>query len=299
MLDRASTFSDPEVIRLLQTKFIPVAIDQAYHRRQKDAEGRFYQKIANQSPRKIGEGTTQGHFVATADGALLGFRNNRGGERALNLLHSALRRFDPGRTGAEPLERGQVDRRYVYAPPDGGLVVRVHAKILGGYEETENPWRRMFQEGLGRDNLWVRKDEHDALTEGILPESLMIRLARFHLVDNTRGEPPIWRREDVRENRSSLNDGQLNGFVHLKTKGGEREYKADLLGRVEVLDGRVVRFDVVAKGLFRGEGPYTRGAPKGNFPLAIGFQIADGSDIADSIPPQGSRGWLDGYIRNR
>ena len=61
------------VIKLLQTEFIPVAIDQAYQRRQKDAEGRFYQKIANQSPRKIGQGTTQGHFVATSDGELLGF----------------------------------------------------------------------------------------------------------------------------------------------------------------------------------------------------------------------------------
>ena len=66
---------------------------------------------------------------------------------------------------------------------------------------------------------------------------------------------------------------------------------------VESKDGRVTRFDVVVKGLFRGEGPYTRGAPKGEFPLAISLQLADGSDVADGIPPQGSRGWLDGYIR--
>ena len=59
MLDRESTFANPAIVKLLQTRFIPVAIDQAYQRRQKDNEGKFYQKIANQGPRKIGRGTTQ------------------------------------------------------------------------------------------------------------------------------------------------------------------------------------------------------------------------------------------------
>ena len=79
MLDRASTFSDPKVVELLKTKFVPVAIDQAYQRRQKDAEGRFYQKIANQGPRKIGNGgpTTQGNYTAAPDGTFLGYNNNR------------------------------------------------------------------------------------------------------------------------------------------------------------------------------------------------------------------------------
>ena len=298
MLDRASTFSDPDVIKLLQTKFVPVAIDQAYQRRQKDAEGRFYQKIANQSPRKVGEGTTQGHFVASADGELLGFRNNRGAERALSLLQSSLKKFRPNRA-TQAIERGKVDRRFVYDPPKGGLVVRTHAKVLDGYEETDNPWKRMFQEGLGRDNFWLRKDEHDALVAGRILPSLTRRMARFHLVDNTRGEPPMWRPEDIRQTELKLQDGRLTGFIHLRTQSGDREFKANLLGYVETKNGRVTRFDVVAKGMFRGEGRYTRGAPKGEFPLAVSFQIADGSDMADGIPPQGSRGWLDGYLRER
>ena len=298
MLDRASTFSDPDVIKLLQTKFVPVAIDQAYQRRQKDAEGRFYQKIANQSPRKVGEGTTQGHFVASADGELLGFRNNRGAERALGLLQSSLKKFRPNRA-TQAIERGKVDRRFVYDPPKGGLVVRTHAKVLDGYEETDNPWKRMFQEGLGRDNFWLRKDEHDALVAGRILPSLTRRMARFHLVDNTRGEPPMWRPEDIRQTELKLQDGRLTGFIHLRTQNGDREFKANLLGYVETRGGRVTRFDVVAKGMFRGEGRYTRGAPKGEFPLAVSFQIADGSDMADGIPPQGSRGWLDGYLRER
>ena len=68
MLDRESTFADPAIVKLLQTRFIPVAIDQAYQRRQKDNEGKFYQKIANQGPRKVGRGTTQGLYSADASG---------------------------------------------------------------------------------------------------------------------------------------------------------------------------------------------------------------------------------------
>jgi len=45
------------------------------------------------------------------------------------------------------------------------------------------------------------------------------------------------------------------------------------------------------------EGINTRGVPKGKFPLAISFTLADGRDIADAILPHGSRGWLRGYLK--
>lgn len=296
MLDRASTFSDPEVVKLLQTKFIPVAIDQAYQRRQKDAEGRFYQKIANQGPRKVGNGTTQGHYVATADGRFLGFNNHRDTQRLLKLMRQALDESQPESVAA--IDAGEPDKRWNYEPPEGGLVARVNSKVLGGYEETDDEYRRMFQQGIGRDNLWIRKDEHQALAKGEVLPSLAIRLARFHLVDNTRGEPPMWKPEEIVKCQLQLSeDGKLLGSVHLRTASRDREFKADLFGVVESKNGEVTRFDLVAKGMFRGEGRYTRNAPKGEFPVAIAFRLADGSDLADGVPPQGSRGWLDGYIR--
>ena len=175
MLDRASTFSDPEIVRLLQTEFVPVAIDQAYQRRQEDAEGRFYQKIANQGPRKVGDGTTQGRYVATADGTLLGYNNNLDTDRVLKLMRQALVEFAP--KAVEVIEAGKPDRRFVYPAPDGGLVVRVNSRVLGGYEETDDKLKQIFQQGLGRDNFWIRKDEHEALVRGEVPESLLIRLA--------------------------------------------------------------------------------------------------------------------------
>ena len=295
MLDRESTFADPAIVKLLQTRFIPVAIDQAYQRRQKDNEGKFYQKIANQGPRKIGRGTTQGLYTADASGRLLAFTNNRGAQRVQRMMQTALQKHRPGKVAA--IAKGVLDARYNPQPPKGGLVVRVTSKILGGYEEPENEWRRIFQTSLGRDNLWIRADEHAALAKGQLPKSLLKRLARYHLVDNTRGEPPMWRENEIQKLEGKITNDQLRATVQLRTAKGDRGYDAQLFGNVETKNGKVTRLNVVAKGEFWGEGAYTRNAPKGKFPLAIAFTLADGKDAADTVPPQGSRGWLPGYIK--
>ncbi|MDP7012315.1 MAG: hypothetical protein QF685_13175 [Verrucomicrobiota bacterium] len=295
MLDRESTFASPTIVKLLQTRFIPVAIDQAYQRRQKDNEGRFYQKIANQGPRKIGRGTTQGLYTADASGRLLAFTNNRGAHRVQRMLQTALQKHRPAKVAA--ITKGAPDARYNPQPPKGGLVVRVTSKILNGYEEPENEFRRIFQTSLGRDNLWIRADEHAALAKGQLPESLLKRLARYHLVDNTRGEPPMWRENEIQKLEGKIENGHLRASAQLKNTKGDRGYEAELLGYVETKAGKVTRLDIVAKGQFWGEGTYTRNAPKGRFPLAIAFTLADGKDTADTIPPQGSRGWVQGYIQ--
>ncbi len=295
MLDRESTFKDPEVVRLLKSRFIPVAIDQAYQRRQKDTEGDFYRKIAGQGPRNNFKGTTQGLYLATASGKLLGYNNNRGGDRIRRMMKKALEGFEA--PAAAVIKRSKVDARYNPKPPEGGLVVRVQSKVLGGYEKTEDRWRKIFQDTLSRDNLWVTKEEQDALAAGRVPPALQKRIARYHLVDNTRGEPPMWKADEIRSIEFSLKDGRLSGSVHLETASGERGYKVSLLGHVEKKNGKITRFDLVALGEFWGEGTYTRGAPKGRFPLGASFTLADGSDIADGVPPQGSRGWVRGYLR--
>ena len=66
---------------------------------------------------------------------------------------------------------------------------------------------------------------------------------------------------------------------------------------LKIKNRKVVRFDAVVLGEFWGRGKYTGEPPKGRFPLAISFTLADGSDVADQIPPQASRGWVQGYIR--
>lgn len=299
MLDRASTFAQPEIVSLLKTRFIPVAIDQAYQRRQKDAEGEFYRQIASQGPRHDFNDTTQGFYIATASGKLLMYSNNRDPEKVQRLMKQKLADFErttEATSEVPTLEAGKVDSRFQVQPPAGGIVVRVRAKILDGYEPTTDPWQAIFQSAMSRDNLWVTREEHESLVRGEFPASLQQRIARFHLVDNTRGEPPMWDAKEIQAVDFKLDQGHVTGAVQLQTAKGNRSYDAQVRGHVEAKDGRLTRFDLVALGEFQGHGPFTGKGPKGPFTLAIAFSLADGTDIADKIPPQGSRGWLPGYL---
>jgi hypothetical protein len=124
------------------------------------------------------------------------------------------------------------------------------------------------------------------------------RIARFHLVDNTRGEPPMWENDDIKLIELSLDAGRLTGAFHLETANGKRGFQGELAGIVETEGEEVTRFDLVAHGQYWGQGPFTGGAPKGKFPLAVAFTLADGKDEADKVRPQASRGWVQGYLRS-
>lgn len=281
---------------MLRTQFIAVAIDQAYQRRQQDAEGEFYRKIAGQGPRNNFQSTTQGFYIATAAGGLLLYNNNRDPEKLNRLMKQHLQEFKAP-SSATPISPGTVDARYNPSLPKEGCIVRVQARVLGGYPPTTDRWQKIFQSSLSRDNLWISKAEQQALTKGQVMQSLQERIARFHLVDNTRGEPPMWKKQEIRQLKITFDGMTLRGSVHLETDDGKRGYVAQLMGKIELRSGKIVRFDMVADGNFWGQGPYSRNAPLGRFPLAVGFRLADGTDAADQGPPQGSRGWVQGYIR--
>lgn len=273
-----------------------LAIDQWYTRRQKDPEGDFYRKVAGQSPQNNFNSTTQGLFLATPDGKLLGFTNNRSPEWVLRMLQKGLAAFQPAE--AELLTNPKPDPNFNYRPPEGGLVVTVTSKILKGYEKPPSLEIGFFQNSLGRDVLWVRKDEHQALARGEVMDSLKKRLARFNLLDNTRGEPHPWEPGEVRKIEMSLKDGVLTGTVHLETASGDRGYIAEIRGVVESKDGKVTRLDVVSRGEAWGASGCTEvGKPKSRFTLAVACRLASGKDEADKVMPQGAKSWLPDYLR--
>lgn len=293
MLDRASSLRDPDVLRLLGTRFVPVAVDQHVHRHLKDDEGKLFASVLKQAGRGLG-GTSQGNYLFSPEGKLLAFANTADAGHVKRLMDSALRKMDPdaGKAVTTPESKAPT----LFEPPEGGLVVAVTARVLGGYEKGGST-SKAVQEALGRDHLWVRRDEADALTRGELLPSLQERIARYHLIDNTRGEPPMWRADEVRKLEMTLRDGRLTGTVHLETRSGSRGYEAKVLGHVEAKGGKVTRLDVVFLGEFWGEGTYTRGAPPGRFPFAVALTLSPGTSAADRVPPGGARGNLQAYLR--
>src|SRR5688500_13886001 len=96
-MDRASTFADDEVISLLTSRFVPVAVDEWYHVRRKDDEGDLYRKVVYQregmDPRE--DRTTQGFYIFTPEGKLLQGWNNHDTPKMRRYLRQALESYRP------------------------------------------------------------------------------------------------------------------------------------------------------------------------------------------------------------
>jgi len=281
-----SVFSDPEIISLLQKQFISAAVDNHHIEKQKDAEGDFYRKVASH----------QGEYICTPEGKLLGSTNTHSASNLKGLLQKALKDYQAPEAAAPAA--GASDARFHRDPPEGGLIVNVTSKVLGGYEPSTDRDIQIFQQSLGRDHLWVERKEVQALAAGTLPESLKKRIACYHLLDNTRGEPPWWRRSEIKKLELSLAEGgQVKGSVHLETESGDRGYRADLMGYIGVKDGKVVRFDLVAKGEAWGAGRYNGRQPAGKYPFAVACTLSEGGKEIDRLLPQGAcRGNFAGYF---
>jgi hypothetical protein len=293
LTDRASVIGVPEIAALVATRYVPVAIDQHVHRRLGNAEGRFFAAIRDRAGQL--DGHAQGFYVFTVEGRVLAYRHTLEPEVVEHMLVSALEEADAHPPAPGALEIPE-EGFFVPEPPAGGLVLDVVSKVLGGYDEPTSDRERILQSSLGRDHAWIRRDEAAALAEGRLTGTLVRRLARFHLVDNTRGEPPMWREDEVRELEANLADGRIAGSVHLETAPGDRGFQASLQGHVGINGGTVVGFDLLAHGAFWGQGDYTTGAPRGRFPLAIRFTLAPGSRPIDRVLPGGARRKFSDYL---
>jgi len=297
-LDRASTFNDTEIVSLLSDRYIPVAIDVWYHERRKDDEGALYRRIIGQRKGLRPGRTTQGFYIAGPDGKLLNGWNNRNADRLRKRLGMELARYQaPEGVSAK---NSRSDTRFERRVPDGGVVIDVSTRILeADWGEGEvSRWQRIHRGATGHDHLWTTKAEISALREGRLPTTLLRRIARYHLIDNTRGEPPMWSAAQIRQSSwtgAKVDDGKfknglrITGAINLATDDGKRGYEARALGFVAFDGDRIKQFDMVVRGLFHGHGRWTGGAPKKPFTLAVAFSLADPKRAASRVPPQGAR----------
>jgi hypothetical protein len=308
--------------------YIPVAGDDWYQRRREDAEGRFFLSVADQGPRKGEDGSTrQGIYCFTADGQLLAYRNaGQTPDVMRETLRQGLRewqklpaeRRNPGAITVR--DAGQTDSRYARTPPPGGQIINVYTRIL---DRDHGAWCKGTCKTRGgdqaaRDHLWLTATECKALVPAnpnvaerfpLLPR-VAERILRFHLTDNTRGEPPMWRREDIRSQKLVLTVEEVSSrAVHLRLDGSavlatqadvsqaRRGFDVRLLGHLHYNREKhaLEQFDIVAVGDHWGEGQYTRGARPGRQPLGVVFELASGKAATDLVPPQAARE-IDRYL---
>ncbi|MEN8784935.1 MAG: hypothetical protein ABF379_11265 [Akkermansiaceae bacterium] len=304
MADRLLVFANDEVQKLLQEKFIAVAADDWYQRRRKDKVGEYFAKVVEQSPRK-GNHTKQGHYVFTATGKLLGFNNNRGPEKRLQMMRAALAKWDKlpqeDRT-VEVSEHGKNDKGFSRELPLGGQIVKAFTRCL---DEREGRLQKLAEGKIGNlaavDHLWLQQSEVKKLGEliasggGEVPNAISLRIAKFHLRDNTRGEPRDWKKNEIKEWSLKVDGkGKVDGSFLIEAPDGKLGYQGKIDGGISVKEGRLTKFEFLILGKHWGHGKYTRGARPGKTPMGQVFNLSDGKNASDRIPPQGIR-WEQGY----
>jgi hypothetical protein len=278
--------------------------------------------VADQGPRKgRGGSTRQGIYCLTADGKLLAYKNAQNAAVMREVLELGLKRFkalpaEQRRPGAvEVPEHGKVDARYSRTPPAGGLILRAYTRIL----DRDNSKKLVkgtcaFTGGdrAARDHVWLTKEEWQSLVPSEprkgqtiqMPAAIARRLARFHLLDNTRGEPNQWRAGDVRKldltwTVTAVSAGEatmeLTGAALLSTDAdtdkSSRGYDVALRGilRYDRAKKAITRLDLLALGEHWGRSTFTPGARPGRAPLGIAFEMVPGTSPAERIPPQMAR----------
>jgi hypothetical protein len=335
---RALVFSDPRVIALLNERFVTVAVDNTRLQNQDDEEGRFLRLIAWQGRYKYTfeqawekrldtrHGMNhQGLYATTTEGELLGRRGTQNADATLAMLNQALVNWEARKTQREASELGELterDRQFVWEYPDDGLVLHLGVRDLPRKVDVrpEN-WRR---EAHNQDHVWLRREEMLSLVPPNpavgdvfpMPERLMRRLVRFHLVDYVHGETPAWSLEQVRAAEVKLRvtavtpervELTLTGSARMaeesrRQEGGvpSRGFDASVLGYL-VFDRqaeRFRRFDVVAVGTRWGATSHSgRRNDDDPAPIGIAMTIA-GKEARDRTPPHvsQSRNGLERYF---
>ena len=216
-------------------------------------------------------------------------------------------------------EHGKLDEKYSRTPPKDGLIVKVNGRIL---DVKGNEFCRgtcSFAGGMksSRDFLWITADEAASMLpvrmehrfQYPMPPAIARRLTRFHLVDNTRGEPRFWKSKDARTTEIKLTVAavtaehltlQVDGVAKFESDLQKRGYDARLGGTIRY-DRKAKaydQFDIAAVGDHWGDDSVTdSGARPGKTPLGVAFSQADPKLPSERVSPA-ARDW-DIYMGKR
>jgi hypothetical protein len=308
---------------LASERFVPIAENVSILQWVQDAEGEFFRLVAEQghyAGRTFPTSTRQGYYAFTPDGTLLAARNSRDPRQMEDMMLTALRRWSvladgDGQATGEVLPDFTPARPSRY--PEGGLVLQLAARDLPREVDTRrDDWRK---KAWNLDYAWFTRDEARALIPATpapgarqqAPEAVVRRLARFHLRDFVRGEPPSWPIEAIRQadletvvldisgERRQLVRLSLGGNIRLQwewrwldryhdeERTSEAGLDLTLTGEAtwDTEQEKFVSFDLLASGPRWGTSQHNnRGDDLGPAPIGIAFVLA-GDEPRDRTPP--------------
>ncbi len=318
MTGRGSVWSDERLVARAAA-FVPAADEVWRLQRGLGPESRAFQAFADRAHYREPGGTRQGIYVCTPGGALLASVNALDPDQVLATLERGLaawealderaRRADAARAPHDLGAEARWERSY----PADGLVLRCVGRDLPAALDPRAP---PPDARSNQDHVWLSADEARALVPaGVRPGEawelvpLARRLARFHLVDNVRGQTLPFAEPEVAGSwlraRAVAEDGArlalaLEGATRASSDGtwllGENDWtperpwprrlEARLAGRAvwDRAAERFVSFELVALGLRTGTTGLNGRDPGSSGP--IGFLVTLAPDEpAERLPP--------------
>jgi hypothetical protein len=316
-----SVFSHPEVIRQLTQAFVPVAENCRHLQNRQDAKGEFFRLVAAQGPRTaqmLPSAAWQGLYLCTVAGELLASGNPHDAPQTLTLIQQGLGHWPQRANQSTYLvipESYEPDPRYGWAYPENGLVLKGYVRDLPRESGESNLWQ------WNLDYVWFTQEEAVSLVREAaeigrcypMPQPLVLRLVRFHLLDTVRGESLRWRSEHVKRAEVFLTVEERKGEqVKLRLEGRVRNeappdfeinpYNGKIVDMGRGIDLRLLgyltyqrerqaftRFDMIAVGLRWGATTYNdRFDDLGPAPIGFAFELA-GTTSIERTPPQAIR----------
>lgn len=300
---------------------MPVAENGRHLQSRQDAKGEFFRLVAAQrscTAQVLPSATWQGLYLCTAAGELLAWGNPHDVRQALTLIQHALEHW-PRRANqsTQPIipESYEPDPEYEWAYPENGLVLKGYVRDLPR-ESGESDLRKW-----NLDYAWFTQKEAASLVKEAaeigqrypIPQPLILRLVRFHLLDTVRGESLRWRSEHVKRAEVFLMVEERKGEqVKLRLEGRVRNeappsfeinpYTGKVVDMGRGIDLRLLgcltyqkerqafsRFDMIAVGLRWGATAYNdRFGDLGPAPIGFAFELA-GTTLLERTPPHAIR----------
>jgi hypothetical protein len=193
------------------SQFVPVADEVHRLFNVRDPEGDLFRMVSEKghyAGRTQPTNTRQGIYAMAPNGVFLASINSNDPRAMGDMMERALRRWSQlsrgerlraGDAAAETARVNRFEARY----PEDGLVLRVFSRDLPREGQVAG-WRR---DAWNQDFLWYRRAEassfipHERRVGAVatVPEALVLRLARFNLVDNVRGQTPAFQPGEIRK----------------------------------------------------------------------------------------------------
>jgi len=182
----------------LASRFVCAADEVWRLQRGSEAECLFFQRAINAGERITDRGSRQGTWLLAPDGTLLARVGTRDPERVARVLEEALERWEalPDIHKRLPQDAQLGGHRWEGSFPVEGLVLD---RVVRELEADGSPAR-----SWNPDFAWFSAGEVRAMIPaGTAPgvtvrlDRLALRLARFHLVDNARGQTLPYAAEEV------------------------------------------------------------------------------------------------------